>query len=67
MLQLKVIEKVSNLNTGKVLALNRDIDQFMASVTYYLSFKSTSGPIINFRQFSACSESNDLQVELRGL
>jgi len=42
MLQLTVIGKVFNPKAGKILALNRDLDQYMACVTWYYVFQPTS-------------------------
>ncbi|MBD3196708.1 MAG: hypothetical protein GF317_16750 [Candidatus Lokiarchaeota archaeon] len=41
-LQLTVIEKVFKPNKGKPLNLNRDLDQYIECVRWYLSFKPTS-------------------------
>ncbi|MBD3196719.1 MAG: hypothetical protein GF317_16805 [Candidatus Lokiarchaeota archaeon] len=41
-LQLIVIGKVFNPNKGKVLSLNRNLDQYIECVRWYLSFKPTS-------------------------
>ncbi|MBD3196066.1 MAG: hypothetical protein GF317_13490 [Candidatus Lokiarchaeota archaeon] len=40
--QLTVIGKVFNPNKGKVLSLNRDLDQYINCMRWYLSFKPTS-------------------------
>ncbi|MBD3196666.1 MAG: transposase, partial [Candidatus Lokiarchaeota archaeon] len=40
--QLTVIGKVFNPNKGKVLHLNRDLDQYVECVRWYLSFNPTS-------------------------
>ncbi|MBD3194812.1 MAG: hypothetical protein GF317_07145 [Candidatus Lokiarchaeota archaeon] len=39
--QLTVIGKVFNPNKGKLLNLNRDLDQYIECVRWYLSFKLT--------------------------
>ncbi|MBD3193673.1 MAG: hypothetical protein GF317_01355 [Candidatus Lokiarchaeota archaeon] len=41
-LQLTVRGKVFKPNKGKVLSLNRDLDQYIECVRWYLSFKPTS-------------------------
>ncbi|MBD3195699.1 MAG: hypothetical protein GF317_11620 [Candidatus Lokiarchaeota archaeon] len=40
--QLTVIGKVFKPNKGKVLNLNRDLDQYIECVRWYFSFKPTS-------------------------
>nr|MBD3197674.1 hypothetical protein [Candidatus Lokiarchaeota archaeon]MBD3202068.1 hypothetical protein [Candidatus Lokiarchaeota archaeon] len=41
-LQITVIGKVFKPNKGKVLSLNRDLDQYTDCVRWYLSFKPAS-------------------------
>ncbi|MBD3215652.1 MAG: hypothetical protein GF311_23780 [Candidatus Lokiarchaeota archaeon] len=41
-LQLTVIGKVFKPNKGKLLNFNRDLDQYIEYVRWYLSFKPTS-------------------------
>ncbi|MBD3194489.1 MAG: hypothetical protein GF317_05495 [Candidatus Lokiarchaeota archaeon] len=62
--QLTVIGKVFNPNKGKVLSLNRDLDQYINCIRWYLSFEPTSKQKLHKDAYHKAKERFELKTAL---
>ncbi|MBD3197306.1 MAG: hypothetical protein GF317_19785, partial [Candidatus Lokiarchaeota archaeon] len=63
-LQLTVIGKVFNPNKGKLLNINRDLDQYIECVRWYLSFKPTSKQMLHKDAYYKAKQRFELKTVL---